>query len=124
MSNPTPTPTPKSDLKIERRGKYPGVKVHLGVPECQTLITAHDQLCVSGFVGAPSFLHELHVLAIRIAKHVHRAHKADPDLLSERTEEEIIAELEKEKLKSEAKLAAIAEGKDWTHADTTKTPGH
>lgn len=91
-------------MKIERRGKYPGVKLHLDGEECKALIDPNAPIAAWG-IG--------NTIAKDIRKAVAKAIKEDPTLLEERTEEEIKATLMKEYVESEKKLAHIKDGLDW-----------
>ena len=96
-------------MKIERRGKYPGVKLHLDGDECKALAHTTD----SGFLNRPEFSHISGEMMREIRKAVAKAIKEDPTLLDERTEEEIKATLMKEYVESEKKLKHIKDGLDW-----------
>lgn len=85
-------------MKIERRGKYPGVKLHLDGEECKILMTDGLEYCN---------------LLLEVGTAVRYAIANDPTLLEERTEEEIKATLMKEYVESEKKLAHIKDGLDW-----------
>lgn len=86
-------------IKFERRGKYPGVKIHLDREECEKVLSGDKQVRKAVFKDITEQLHE----------HI----KKDPTLLEERTEEEIKATLMKEFVESEKKLAHIKDGLDW-----------
>lgn len=95
-------------MKIEPRGKYPGIKIHLDEKEVEEFIGLNPDgkaTVVSSGVGE--------ALRKRLRTKVKDLLHEVPWLLKERTSEQIIAELTIEKEKSEKKLAAIAAGKDW-----------
>ena len=89
-------------MKIERRGKYPGVKLHLDGEECKAI----QEVKFLNIIGMPKIL-------ITLVEKVKEAIKEDPSLLEERTEEEIKATLMKEYVESEKKLKHIKDGLDW-----------
>lgn len=89
-------------MKLERRGKYPGVKLHLDGEECEKLLS-HE----SPFHGGSG------EILLMIYHQVQKAIEDDPTLLEERSEEEIKATLMKEFVESEKKLAHIKDGLDW-----------
>jgi hypothetical protein len=94
-------------IKLERRGKYPGVKVHLDKDQC---------LVVQRYMTAPrpdGAKAAFKALTAEIAETINALLTDDPSVLEERTEEQIIKELEIERQKSEAKLKKLAAGKDW-----------
>ena len=92
-------------MKIERRGKYAGVKLHLDREECEKIIGFNPMNC--GRV-----LNEI------IGK-IREAIKEDPTILEDRSEEEIQATLMKEYTESEKKLKHIKEGLDWKKVKVT-----
>ena len=101
-------------MKMERRGKYPGVKIHFEKKHCERIIAlAKDPL-------NPDLKAAVDKMFAKLSKQLYDLSVEDPKLLEERTEEEIIAELEEEKKKSELKLAQLANGKDWKKV--TKDP--
>ena len=111
-------------MKIEKRGKYAGVKVHLEPEECEILIqlTAaqdlqypdHDKWAWNnpdkGFIkyASPSMQ-----FTMKLGKKINALIKDEPNLLKSRTDEEIKSELVNEFESAKQKLAAIHEGKDW-----------
>lgn len=102
-------------MKIEKRGKYPGIKVHLEPDECEPFITlAADHKKAGGETATtPSY----YTLAVKLGKKIAALNTEDPGVFTPRTQEEIKAELEEEMRSSAAKLAAMQNGSDWT---TTK----
>lgn len=89
-------------MKLERRGKYPGIKLHLDKEECEGI----NAVKYLNIIGMPKIL-------ITLVNEVKRALEEDPSLLEERTEEEIKATLMKEYVESEKKLKHIKDGLDW-----------
>lgn len=82
-------------MKLERRGKYPGVKVHLEPEEC------------SAMVDGETTPH------LKLRKLIRKAMIEDPSLFSERSEDEIQEELKEERDKALLKLSNIKKGKKW-----------
>jgi len=77
-------------MKLEKRGKFAGVKIHLDAKECQDIL---------------SFKHFI-PFAIQkdMSDLIKNAVKKDPTILQHRTKEEIQAALAKENTKSETRL--------------------
>jgi hypothetical protein len=104
-------------MKIEPRGKYPGVKVHLDEEECQELLKGAADNPGGSKKGNGGFMdHEVRILAgfaVKLARKIRQLQIEMPELLDERTEEQIRKELEIERDKSAKKLAAMDKGKDW-----------
>lgn len=98
-------------MKIEKRGKYAGVKVHLDEEECLT----YTQF----FFAISAGLAELHAeqpaikLGVRLGKKITLLLKEEPNLLKPRTDEEIQHELLVELESATQKIAAIKAGGDW-----------
>lgn len=86
-------------MKLERRGKYPGVKLHLDRGECLNLTSPHP------------FVRDQMLWAIR--EKVRDAIAEDPTILDDRTEEEIHATLSKEAIESKIKLEKLGKKEDW-----------
>ena len=85
-------------MKLERRGKYPGVKVHLEKDECVLLMEPKGNWLP---------------LVTKLIKNLTKLAKEEPTLLEDRSEEEILATLSKEAIESDLKLKAIGKGADW-----------
>ena len=101
-------------VKLERRGKYPGVKVHFDKEQC---------LVVLAYAKAPQdkpAKQTWKALMKEASAAILALSLEDPKLLEERTEAEIIAELEVEQKKSEKKLKEIAKGSDWKKVKADK----
>lgn len=90
-------------MKIEPRGKYPGVKVHLDEKECEAVLTDAKKTDKKAFLE----------FGLKLASKIFKLQQEKPNLLDARTDEEIRAELEEERDKAIKKLAAMDEGKDW-----------
>ena len=107
-------------MKIEKRGKYAGVKVHLEPDECEAFIKlAQDQEKVEG-EGAnsphPSYPPKgfnYMTLSTKLGKKISKLLKEEPSLLKERTPEEIQHELEVELESAQKKIHALKTGGNW-----------
>ena len=86
-------------MKLERRGKYPGVKVHLEPEECSA-VTDDVGICCPPIIK-------------KLRKLIKRAMKDDPSLFDDRTDDEIREELEVERDKSIEKLEKLNGGGKW-----------
>ncbi len=92
-------------MKIEKRGKYAGVKVHLDENECAQLLELTpesyeaDNVSVK-FVG-------------KLGKKIRMLLLEEPNLLKPRTPDEIKHELEVELESATLKLKALHTGQDW-----------
>ena len=80
-------------MKIESRGKYPGVKIHLDPDECKGIINFADDN--------------------KLRKNLMALIKDSPNVFSERTPEEIAAVLKDEQDEATRKLELIHAGKKW-----------
>jgi hypothetical protein len=96
-------------MKLEPRGKYAGVKVHLDADECQALMIAfpegskaHKDFAVYSFPG-------------KLAGKLHKLVKEFPDMLEDKSDDHVEAVLKAEAIKANAKLKALAIGADWQH---------
>lgn len=88
-------------MKLEPRGKYPGIKIHL------------DEVEVKALTNPPPSEMEAFAFTTRLGKKIRALMAEFPDLLAPRTEEQIKAELQLELEKSQLKLAKMAEGAKW-----------
>ena len=93
-------------MKIEPRGKYPGVKVHLDEKETAEILTVSRAKSQDDDIAMCRFVEKL-------GRKIRDLQAETPTLLEPRTEEEIRAELIEERDKSIAKLAAMDQGQDW-----------
>lgn len=89
-------------MKVEPRGKYAGVKLHLDENEVKQLLDAQ----VHGAKAAQSLVQEM-------ATSVSSALAKNPDMLKARTQAQIIKALKRDQKKISEQLAAIDGGKDW-----------
>ena len=93
-------------MKLEPRGKYAGIKVHLDGPEVENVLSTGDNTV------------EAQEKALIFVKDLRKAIKGEmkkfPDLLTDKTPEQVAEMLVHEAEKAQAKLAALQEGKDWT----------
>ena len=109
-------------MKIEKRGKYPGVKVHLEPEECEAFIALAENASQAGMLpvgGMPLSKPDptYFTVALKIGKKMKKIAADDPDFLTERTPEQIEAALLKDKQKIELQLqAGIANGA-WKQVD-------
>lgn len=94
-------------MKVESRGKFPGVKLHLEAEEVTTLLEYHDIEAVGVYHGSDHPGNKLGALLHKIDKKVRALLQENPNLLTERTKEEIAAILIKEAEKSQAQLAHL-----------------
>lgn len=94
-------------MKIEPRGKYAGVKVHLDGEEAEMFLD---------FVGGaptPIGANKAVKFASKLGEKIRKLQFEVPTLLKERTEEEVKAALLKDQKKIEEQLKAIETGGDW-----------
>ncbi len=98
-------------MKIEKRGKYAGVKVHLEPEEAEAYIKFASDIEKSGhkITGGITYLS----LSAKLGRKISALLEDEPSLLKARTPEEIKLELETEFESSKLKLEALAKGKDW-----------
>ena len=93
-------------MKIEARGKYPGVKVHLDEEETQMFLklAGSQATYISGPVAK---------FSIKLAGKINTLTSEHPNLVEERTQEEVLAALLRDQAKIQEQLAAIAAKHDW-----------
>lgn len=101
--------------KLEPRGKYKGAKWHLEEDVCRLLIDLFKNPTPQAFL-------EVQTLAVKVGEKLVDLEKECPNLLKDRTPEEIKAELENEFNSAKAKLEAMAKGKDWKEVKVDKEP--
>src|SRR3990167_8103922 len=94
--------------KIERRGKFGGVKAHLSGPECTRLL----ELRKKWKLGDPSWQKGALEFVLDLSKEVKNLLKEYPNLLEDRTPEEVEAALLKDNKKIEEQLSTMKSGKD------------
>lgn len=99
-------------MEIERRGKYPGVKVHLDPEEIEAINKLADFLKIIDPVKSTS-ARPGQKLIIKLDSKIAAQVAEDPTTLAKRTEDEIRATLEKERDSAIKKLAAMDDGKEW-----------
>ena|SRR3990167_11374802 len=96
--------------KIEPRGKYSGCKAHLTGKECQAVLDWN----IERKHGNSDLIEAEAVKFVKdLAKSIKALMKEHPNLLKDRTEEEIAAALEKDKQKILQQQGAMKNGKDW-----------
>lgn len=88
-------------MKVEPRGKYAGVKLHLDENEVKALLDAHK----SGKLTVPVVADMAQSVSAQLMK--------DPNMLQARTQAQIIKALKRDQKKISEQLAAIDGGKDW-----------
>lgn len=89
-------------MKLEPRGKYAGVKVHLDGEECGEIISI-----------PPGAKDEMLSFYISLRKHILKLQKVRPDLLKDRTPAQVEAELKEEAAKATMKLAKAGVAGEW-----------
>ena len=94
-------------MKIEPRGKYAGVKVHLDGDEAGAFLKWADGKWSTE--PNPSLVK----FASKLGGKIQRLIEEIPNLLEDRTEEQIKDALEGDQEKIEKQLAALSGGKDW-----------
>lgn len=99
-------------MEAEARGKYAGVKLHLDAKECQNLLDWVEKL------GGLSKLMKneqngLERYVIRTVKALKDLMLEHPDVLKDRTEEQIAAALARDAAKIEKQQAAMKSKQDW-----------
>jgi hypothetical protein len=87
-------------MKLQRRGKFSGVKIHLTSDECRTVIG--NTVCVMGDK-------DLETMIQRLVELVRKAIHKDPTLLEERTPEQIKRALLLEQEKATQRVDHLAE---------------
>ena len=102
--------------KIERRGKWGGVKAHLSGPECQRLLDWREKYKKQKNNGEyPSA--DLSDTSFEFVKDLSKSIKGlleeDPKLLEDRTEDQVKESLLKDKRKIEEQLQTMESGADW-----------
>lgn len=98
-------------MKIEARGKYPGVKVHLDGEEAQMFLDfIGNQTAIKVTEKANPTVAQF---ATKLGKKVQKLIGEFPNLLSERTPEQIKESLNGDLEKIHDQLAAMSSGKDW-----------
>lgn len=93
-------------MKIEPRGKYAGIKVHLDGEEVEKFLR-----WVKG--GDTAVINYPIQFAGKLAKQINSLLSEHPNLLKDRTEEEIKAALLKEQEEATKKLEKIKHGEKW-----------
>lgn len=99
-------------MKIEKRGKYAGVKVHLEPDECEPFVKLVKDAASAGVAvqqDSPTYFS----LAFQLGKKINKLMADEPSLMSPRTEDEIKHELEVELESAQKKLAALTNNQDW-----------
>ena len=99
-------------MKIEKRGKYPGVKVHLEPDEVLPFKQLAEDAAKAGksYAGTPM---NYFVIALKMGRKILAVEKECPDLLDKRTPEQIRESLLKDQAKIAKQLAAGIESGAW-----------
>lgn len=102
-------------MKIETRGKYPGVKLHLEPEEVQAVVVLStlDHADDLYQIALPDTLSTLRKMGLKIQKLLEET----PGLLEERTPEQVAAIMVKEIEKQTLQLAALKAGSEWKKVD-------
>lgn len=95
---------------MEPRGKYAGVKIHLDGEEAQSILTIAS---LAKTDNGPKLAVPAINFIIKLGKKIKGLLVEHPNLLEDRTEEEVKEALYKDQDKIEAQLAAMEKGKDW-----------
>jgi len=96
--------------KSDKRGKYKGTKIHFDEVDCQEYLDWYAKYSSDNLQdGNP----EAVLFCRRIAKTIRNLIAEHPDLLEERTEEQIQEALLKDKKKIEEQLSTMKSGNDW-----------
>ena len=98
-----------SNLFVEPRPKKPGVKIHLDAPECQQLLD-WLKLAKAGQAWDSEFQYQF---TKQMARAITDLLKEHPDMLKDRTPEEVEAALKKDQAKITEQLQAMGNGMDW-----------
>ena len=99
-------------IKIEKRGKYGGTKIHLDPEVCQDLLDATEvSPKTANMIFAP--------FGAKVALMIKDLLTEEPDLLLPRSQTQIDAELQEEMKKAEMKLARGKAGGKWDEAPTS-----
>src|SRR4051812_46717847 len=104
-------------MKVESRGKYPGVKLHLEPEEVEIILTYLDEE-TKGFPvkGQPASLSPSQLL-LKMGKKIRALQEETPGLLDERTPEQVKAILVKEVEKAAMQLKMVEAGQDPSKVD-------
>ena len=107
-------------IKVETRGKYAGVKIHLDAEESEELIKYYETFLPNITKGVLQTL-EPHVrIARKMGKQIKALLVEDPNLLKERTPEQIAAILAKDHEKTAMQLNQLKSGQKWQKVDQEK----
>lgn len=106
-------------IKVETRGKYPGVKIHLDAEEAQQLIEACE-LIPGHYEAQPTPVSQSFGITKKMGMKIKQLLAQEPHLLQERSPEQIAAILAKESEKAALQLEALKTGQDWKKIDPDK----
>lgn len=106
-------------MKVEPRGKFGGVKIHLDPEEAKVLIQA--ETVDMGYQPGPNpTVIPTWKLALKMGKKIKDLLQEDPSLLQDRTPEQVIAILAKESEKAALQLQQAKAGLDISKVDPAK----
>jgi hypothetical protein len=100
-------------IKVESRGKYPGVKLHLEPEEVSVILAQLGE-------GQDEDSGDLYELNLKMAKKISKLQEETPGLLDERTPEQVKAILVKEVEKAAMQLKMVEAGQDPSKVDKDK----
>lgn len=115
-------------MKIEKRGKYPGVKVHLEPDEVKLFMkVAEGQQVANGGmkIEVPTYLTNptFSSMVLKLGGKLINLVKEEPDTLSERTPEQVAEVVALELKTATQKMEALKGGKDWKHFTKAEAKG-
>ena|SRR3990167_585412 len=100
-------------MQIEVRPKHPGIKIHLDGEETAEILKYFE---TAKFVIASASAASLpHKHVAKLGKKIKTLMLEVPDLLKERTEEQVKKALLKDQAKIVEQLEALQQGEDWKH---------
>lgn len=91
-------------MKIEKRGKFAGVKVHLDPEEAKVFVELHTRMCDA---TGPITYTPATALAAKIGKATRKIMAQEPDVFVEKTEDQVREALIKEIGKLTEKLGKL-----------------
>lgn len=97
-------------MKVEPRGKFGGVKIHLDKEEVEVLLTKAPPNISEELSSKAIKLPGVFGLIAKMGKKIQALLQENPKLLEDRTDEEVIAILAKESEKSAMQLAIAKAG--------------
>lgn len=98
-------------MKLEPRGKYAGIKIHLDKDETEHILGLNAKATSPHDVNTQNF--KSREFVIKLGKKIHRLMQEHPDLLKDKSDEDVAKMLEYEAEKASKKLVALKSGKQW-----------